>query len=59
MAKQCVRCSTNLNKNGYCPSNYCEQFDLGEECPNCGEKFDGIECHECGFDTGAHDPNWD
>ena len=27
-------------------------------CPNCKEEWDGIECNNCGMDTGF-DPNWD
>jgi len=27
-------------------------------CPNCKQKWNGIECKHCGFDTGF-DPYWD
>ncbi|MFA6335821.1 MAG: hypothetical protein WCX48_09795 [Bacteroidales bacterium] len=27
-------------------------------CPNCGKKWNGVECKHCSFDTGF-DPNWD
>lgn len=33
--------------------------ELRDKCPNCREYYDGIECRECGFDTGCHDINWD
>lgn len=26
---------------------------LFKKCPCCGEKFDGFDCDECGFDTSS------
>jgi hypothetical protein len=26
-------------------------IDVNVLCPNCGAKFDGIECYACGFDA--------
>ena len=28
------------------------------ECPNCGKRWNGIECKHCGYDANF-DPNWD
>lgn len=60
--KSCGAIDTRISNGDNCICTECgtpDDFEcLDEECPNCGEDYNGIECNHCAFDT-AFNPNWD